>query len=286
MPLTFHEGKTTMRRTWAFIGAALTLLTACGQSAGGTGSASPSTTGAPSKPTASATSALSATASASAAAAVDDVCKAHKLTFGGAGTKADPCKFDSAPVTARYAAKFEDDGVLFTITNPWPDDVTAISAGVFYYDRDDRQVVVTVNGKEAKADLVEGAAVSVPGNKSADVHLGLAKKDLPEGVISADITVVGFVVKSDKGDAYFVRKAEWNDNNRRNELTGIPDCDAYLKALEGCQKKLPDAYAAAKKTLAPYNDLSVAAQKRTADQMAATCSSGMAAIMPRCTPDD
>lgn len=243
----------------------------------------------PSKAIASASAAApTAAPSASAAAADADPCKAHHLEKG-AGTESDKCRFDDDVLTWTYAGTLDDAGAAFAITNPWSEDVDTLSAAVFYYDKDGKQLTVKVADKDQPADRLDAAAVKLPGGKTTTVPLGLAKKDLPPEVDSVELQILSFGVSlADGKRAYYESTtpfSKFRGIHGGEGPTGIAECDEYKSMLESCPTKFPDALAAMRKSLRQYNNASPDTQKRLADQLKSGCESGMASSAARCKAD-
>jgi len=284
-------------RTFRF--AAITfLLTSCGNGNTAASSATASVAAASSaKPQPSATSSASAmqgpapSSSASAAAAdAPDPCKKHNLK-DGAGTKADMCKYENDVLMADYFGPVDDTGAVFAIMNPWPDEVTWLRAAVFYYDKDGKQLTIKVGDKDQTNDMLDGIAVKIPGSKTTNVPLGLAKKDLPAEVntIELQIAAFGWDASGDTKAAYFTSTtpiSRYRGIHGGDGPTGIAECDQYREKLQTCPKQFPDALTAMRTSLRQYNNAAPETQKTLAAALTATCSKGLAAIADRCHSSD
>jgi hypothetical protein len=260
-------------------------------------SATPAVTAGPSAstaqsamPSAVAGGTASAAPSATATSEAEDQCKKHGLTLGGSGTKAEPCKYDNDVLETASLDGIQDEGARISFTNPWDEEVVRLTAAVYYYGKDQKQLALTVNGKEVRAARVEDVAVKLPGrNKTTYINLGPAKKDLPAEADSVEVQVLSFGL--DVGDgtiAYFASKTsfkQYRGIHNGDGPTGIAACDSYRQLLESCPKKMPDALTAMRKSLRDYNNTSPETQAKLVDRLTEGCTKGAEAAAKRCTPD-
>lgn len=234
---------------------------------------------------AAASPSASATASASAAAA-DSQCKKRELTMGGSGTREDMCKYEGDILQAKHTGRSEDGGVVFSITNPWSEEITWLTAAVFYYDEDGKQLDIELDDKQHKSSRVNGLTVKLRGEATTDLALGFKKAELPSTVAAAELQVLSFGTSPTGGaPAYFVsskRYTGYRAINGGNGPTGIAVCDAYREMLEGCPKHLPDALTQARKWLRKYNNTAPQIRVKMAGDLAGTCESAMQAAKDKC----
>ena len=270
------------------------LIVGCAACANEGGSAQPAPSAAPAtatpKGTASAAASTTAAApSATASAAAEDPCKKHALAQGGSGTKADPCKYDTEVLIAE-SGKLGEQGAQFTVTNSWDDEINRLSAAVYYYDKDGKQLSIKVGGKDARAARLDAEQVKIPGGrKPTTVTLGPAQKDLPAEVDTVEMQILGFGWDNGESNtAYFVSTTPFRQNRAihgGDGPTGIEACDAYRALLESCPRMMPDALKAMRKSLRDYNNTSPEIQKKLAENLEKGCISGMTAAKDKCKPE-
>jgi hypothetical protein len=267
----------------------LSLLLLLGCESPSTGSSPSATaTAAPAASSAVATAAPTATASVTAAAApAVDPCKSHGLSGGGSGTRADMCKFDEPLLRASYARRIDEGGAVIRVDNPWKEEVTVLSANVYYYDAAGKQLAFKVGDKDHRVAKAADVAVKIPGSGHAEVALGLAKKDLPAEVDTVQVEVRSFGWEGD-APAFFASTAphlEYRGIDGGDGPTGIGPCDAYREMLESCPKRFPDARAAMQKSLRQYNNAAPAIQTKLAEGLTGQCEKGIEQIKEKCVPE-
>jgi hypothetical protein len=260
---------------------------------GGSAGAAASATAATAAPRPAASAAASTTAaaapSATASAAAEDPCRKHALTQGGSGTKADPCKYEPDLLIAE-SGKLEEQGAQFTVTNPWDEEVNRLSAAVYYYDKEGKQLGIKVGGKDARAARLDAEPVKIPGGrKPTAVMLGPAKKDLPAEVDTVELQILGFGWDNGENNtAYFVSTTPFRQNRAihgGDGPTGIEACDGYRALLESCPSMMPDALKAMRKSLRDYNNAAPEIQKKLAEGLEKGCIAGTTAAKGKCKPE-
>jgi hypothetical protein len=149
-----------------------------------------------------------ALAVASAASADDNICKKKGLTKGS-GTSSDACKFSTEILKAKYTGKIVDfpdgGGAVFSVTNPWPEDLSWAKLAVYYYDAKGKQLTATINGDVKKSSFCMGPCFlnKVLGKKTSEVVLGFRKDQIPAGATKIEVDVLGFGFEQSGQQVYF-----------------------------------------------------------------------------------
>jgi hypothetical protein len=240
------------------------------------------------EPTATAGTSAPATTSATTSEPAADPCKDHGLALGGTGTRADMCKFEGEVLKASYAGRIDDAGAVIRVENPWREKVTWLSAAVYYFDAEGKQLTIEVGEKEHRAARVEGVEVNIAGAGTTDLSLGFPKENLPSEVDTVEVQILAFGWQADDEGAYFASTAPYREHRAirgGDGPTGIGPCDEYRRLLESCPKQFPDALTAMRKSLRDYNNATPQTQKTLAEQLSTTCEKAIASVAERCTPE-
>ena len=277
--------RTTDTLGWWLI--VLTMASGCDGEPKGTGAAS----AAPATQTAATTVAVTTTSHAASdvtamATAEPKVNPCDARGMSGSGTKADPCKYGTDVLTASYRGRIDDQGAVFRIRNPWSEEVTRLSAAAFYYDEAGKQLTIELDDKVHRAARLDHIKVKL--SDTTELALGYTKEQLPDGVKTAELQILGFGWGEGDDAVAFEstrRFSAYRAINGGDGPTGIEVCDAYRSRLETCPKQFPDALAAMKKSLRGYNNASPATQDKLRDGLIRSCQEAYKRIDARCDPE-
>lgn len=231
------------------------------------------------------TTTVTASATASAEAPAATPCEKRGLELGGTGTREDMCKFEGDILAGRYLPIEDDRGVIFEVSNPWDHEVTWLSATVYYYDAQDQQMTIEVEGTEHPMAKVEGITVALPGKRSTKIPLGFKREQLPEGVAKAEVEIRAFGWAGEDAAYFTTTKAArpFRAVDGGEGLTAITECDDLRRMLEGCPEQFPDALASLKKSFQGYNRAAPAIKDKLRPGMVKRCQEAATKMGPRCT---
>ncbi|MEZ4438747.1 MAG: hypothetical protein R3B72_06640 [Polyangiaceae bacterium] len=234
---------------------------------------------APAPPTAS------AKAAPSASAAAVDRCKERGLDHGGTGTAEDRCKLEGDVLVATATERTEDAGTVFSVDNPWEDEVTRIWVAVYYYDAEGKQLTVEQQGKTLRLARKDDMTVKLPGKTKTELPLGFPKAEIPPDTAKIQAHVWAFGIGTATDAIFFQSEtpfSEFRGVDGGDGPTGIVPCDNYRALLESCPKQFPDALDAMRKSLRQFNNSAPQMKERLSSSLSQRCEKGITVVEEKC----
>jgi hypothetical protein len=121
-----------------------------------------------------------------------------------------------------YTGKTTDEGPKFSIVNKSKQPILFGSLVAYFYDKSDKQLEVTADGKPRPMQVCSGrifAGAVKPGEKIFMFFSCVKKAHVPEGTaaIQAEVKTVGFTDDAGRGAAFIGRTRTSHRTNARNQ---------------------------------------------------------------------
>jgi hypothetical protein len=197
-----------------------------GSAASAAGSGKPPLTANATATAASATPTASAAGSAAAVPADANICQ-KKGMAKGTGSVDEPCEFEGEILKLKNTGKKDSIGrAIFSVTNPWPDEISYVVVDAFYYDKSGKQIELKLKDGKHKYASCSGGCLTLPPNGTIEAGIGADKDGYPADAetVEAEISRFGWGANEEKkrAEAYFenpkIRGWQWKDARPKGGL--------------------------------------------------------------------